>query len=213
MLIARHTAARVVALIALLAACRPDGAPERASESAASHRQPDADSARRAFGDATVEQLLDTHLHELRGQLSVKERNPNRDDESPLVDRDITAGAAPGPHTYLGVLHAELGTLRTVLGDTLPVSVDGERVYVGRPEVLVLGHRHGDALFVPVKLFARPYGAYVRVNCPLANCGSIWRRDILLFMRRGGNVGSAGVIEGYVEGLIDSVDVRARPGG
>ena len=72
---------------------------------------------------------------------------------------------------------------------------------------------HGEQLFVPVKLFARPYGAYVRVACPLANCASIWPHEILRFMRDSGYGGSAGVIEGWIEGLLDSVDVRRMSAG
>lgn len=197
-----------------------DGSTARTDE----RETPAADSARRAFAASVDEQLLDTQVHELRGQLGIKVRNTNPDDpEAPLVDRELPGRTQPGPHTYLGVLHAELGVLQTALEESSGrtprewprVSVEGERVYVGPAgrELLVLGHRHGEALYVPVKLFARPYGAYVRVACPLANCGSIWPRPILLYMRRAGYTGSAGVLEGYVEGLLDSVDVRNLPTG
>jgi hypothetical protein len=120
-----------------------------------------------------------------------------------------------GPHTYLGVVHAELGALRVALGDSLPIVVEKDRVFVGpRPrELLIMGHRHGGQLFVPVKLFARPYGAYVRVACPLANCATIWPREILDFMRQAGYTASAGVLEGLIEGLVDGVDVRKLPTG
>jgi hypothetical protein len=172
------------------------------------------DSARQVFAAEMMRMLLDTHLREMRGQLSVKARNTNPNDpEAPLVDRPVEHPGDPGPHTYLGVMHAEIGALRALLGDTLPVSIEEDRVFVGRPEVLVLGHRHGEHLYVPVRLFARPYGAYVRTHCPLANCADIWPRPILLYMRRAGYVHSAGVLEGYLEGLLDSVDVRKRPSG
>ena len=172
------------------------------------------DSARTAFAKETAALLLDTQLHELRGQLSVKIRNTNPNDpEAPLVDSPVPHPADPGPHTYLGVMHAEIGALRSLLGDTVPVSIEGERVFAGRPEVLVLGHRHGNDLYVPVRLFARVYGAYVRTHCPLANCADVWPRDILLHMRRTGYLHSAGVLEGYLEGLLDSVNVRKLPKG
>lgn len=213
-------------LLAGAPACDGAGSAARREDSLAGGTRavPAADSARRAFAASVAEQLLDTQVHELRGQLGIKVRNTNPDDpEAPLVDRELPGSGAPGPHTYLGVLHAELGVLRTALeessgrpaGEWPRVSVEGERVYVGPPgrEALVLGHRHGEALFVPVKLFARPYGAYVRTACPLANCGSIWPRPILLFMRRAGYTGSAGVLEGHLEGLLDSVDVRHLPTG
>jgi hypothetical protein len=208
-------------------ACEGAGVPAPAGDPPARTATRDmqvADSARNAFAASVDEQLLDAQVHELRGQLGIKVRNTNPDDpEAPLADRDLPSGAAPGPHTYLGVLHAEVGILRTALEESSGrpprewprVSVEGDRVYVGPPgrEVLVLGHRHGEALYVPVKLFARPYGAYVRVACPLANCGSIWPRPILLYMKQAGYTSSAGVLEGHLEGLLDSVDVRKLPTG
>jgi len=210
-------------LFAIGAACAepPASTPSRGEAGDSTVR---ADSAREAFAAETARLLLDTQIHELRADLSLKVRNTDPNDpESPLRDRAIPHPPDPGPHTYLGVLHAEVGALRAALGDSvgragpaLPrVSIEGDRVYLGRPprELLILGHRHGEQLYVPVKLFARPYGAYVRVACPLANCGTIWPRDILLHMRDTGYTGSAGVLEGYVEGLLDSVDVRNLPTG
>jgi hypothetical protein len=149
------------------------------------------DSARAAFGTEASGMLLDTHLHEIRGHLTMKVRNPNRDDESPLADQDVPQ-SAPGPHTYLGVLQAELSVLRSLLGESVPMTVEGERVFLGDPPVAIDGHMHGDALYVPVKAFARPYGAYVRIGCTLANCGAIWTADILRYMRSIGFSGAPG---------------------
>ncbi|HEX6942589.1 MAG TPA: hypothetical protein VF128_06655 [Gemmatimonadaceae bacterium] len=175
---------------------------------------PGGDSARAAFARETASLLLDTQVHELRGQLTVKARNNNPNDpEAPLVDQPVPHPADPGPHTYLGVMHAEIGALRALLGDTVPVSIEGERVFAGRPEVLLNGHRHGNDLYVPIRLFARVYGAYVRTHCPLANCADVWPRDILIHMRRTGYLHSAGVLDGYLEGLLDSVNVRKLPSG
>jgi hypothetical protein len=172
------------------------------------------DSARNSFAREAAALLMDTSVHELRGQLSVKVRNTDPNDpEAPLVDRPVTHPADPGPHTYLGVMHAEVGALRTLLGDTIPVSIEDDRVFLGRPEVLVIGHRHGADLYVPVRLFARVYGAYVRTHCPLANCADVWPRDILQHMKDARYLNSAGVLEGYLEGLLQGVNVRRLPTG
>ena len=187
----------------LVAACAP--APEPA--------QPPADSARAAFGRMVDSLLLDTQLHELRGVLMRKVVNPNRQDESPLADSLVAHPATPGPHALDGRLYAELGALRTLFGDSKPISVEEERVYVGRPEVVILGHRHGESLYVPVKLFARQYGAYVDVSCTLAICATIWTRDIIQHMLAIGFRQSTGLVEAHAEGLIDSLDVRAPTGG
>src|SRR5688500_11674261 len=205
-----HRARILIGTLLAVTAC--GGASEGGGNPGADSAHPD--SARADFGTQAATLLLDTELHELRGQLSVKVRNTNPNDpEAPLVDRPVSHPVSPGPHTYLGVMHAEIGALRSLLGDTIPLSIEGDRVFAGRPEMLILGHRHGSDLYVPVRLFARVFGAYVRTHCPLANCADIWPRDILLHMRRNGYLHSAGVLEGLLEGLVDSVNVRRLPRG
>src|SRR5688572_291282 len=117
---------------------------------------PRSDSARQAFGDTVATMILDTTLYELRAQLFVKIPNPNRDDESPLADREVPHPAMPGPHTMDGKLYAELRALQNLLGDAVQVRVDTVRghVFVGEPPVLLISHQHGNATYVPVKLFA-----------------------------------------------------------
>lgn len=158
--------------------------------------------------------LIDTTRFEMRGTLAVKRVNPNRDDESPLADEFIRAGAPPGPHTYDGVFYADLDVLRGLLDPTRRVhhAVEEDRVYVGRPEVLLRGHRHGEALFVPVRLYARQFAAYVDVRGTLGTMAIVWTPEIIAHSKRIGLVHSAGVIEGFAEGLVDSVDVRAPYG-
>lgn len=158
--------------------------------------------------------LLDTTRFEMRGTLAVKRVNPNRDDESPLSDEFLPGGAAPGPHTWDGVFYADLDVLRRLLDPSGRVhhSVEEERVFVGRPEVLIRGHRHGEALFVPVKLYARQLGAYVDVRGTLGTMAIVWTPEILAHSRRIGLTHSAGMIEGFAEGIVDSVDVRAPYG-
>jgi hypothetical protein len=207
-----HRARNPAIILAVLLAPACNTTANDAETPSPAHQQ--GDSARMAFAAEMMSLLLDTQLHEMRGHLSVKVRNTNPNDpEAPLVDRTVSHPSDPGPHTYIGVMHAEVGALRALLGDTVPVSIEEDRVFAGRPEVLILGHRHGNDLYVPVRLFARIYGAYVRTSCPLANCADVWPRDILLYMKRSGYLHSAGVLEGYLEGLVDSVNVRKLPTG
>lgn len=173
------------------------------------------DSTRRAFADTVAAMVLDTTLFELRGHLFVKIENPNQDDESPLADREVPHPSNPGPHTMDGKLYAELEALRALLGRDVPVRVDTARdhVFVGNPPVLLVAHQHGDAMYVPVKLFARQFGAYTDVGCTLANCGHIWPRDVIEFMRSQGAIGGAGILEGHAEGIVRNVDVTRLPTG
>jgi hypothetical protein len=173
------------------------------------------DSARRAFADTVAAMVLDDHLFELRAHLFVKIPNPNRDDESPLADREVPHPSAPGPHTMDGKLYAELGVLQGLFGRSLPIRVDTarEHVFVGSPPVLLIAHRHGDAIYVPVKLFARQFGAYTDIGCTLANCAHIWPREVIEHMRGLGATGGAGMIEGHAEGIVKNVDVTRPPTG
>ena len=175
---------------------------------------PRPDSARAAFARTVDSLLLDTHVHEISGVVMVKVPNSVVGDESPLVDQPFRHDAAPGPHTMNGTLYAEIGALRRLLGDNLPVSIQDDRAFVGRsPEVLIFGHRHGENLFVPVKLFARQYGAFVDIRCTLANCGFIWPKPVIEHMKHINFINGTGMLEGHAEGIVGGIDVRRLPTG
>jgi hypothetical protein len=176
---------------------------------------PDSQVARHAFADTLAALMLDDSALELRGHLFVKIENPNKDDESPLADREVPHPANPGPHTMDGKLYGELEALRALLGRQIPVRVDTARdhVFLGSPPVLLVSHQHGDQMYVPVKLFARQFGAYTDIGCTVANCGTIWRPHVIEFMRRQGAIGGAGMLEGHAEGIVRDVDVTRLPTG
>jgi hypothetical protein len=195
--------ARVFLIVAVfIVACRaPEG-------------EPPIDSSRAAFARTVDSLLLDTQVHEIKGVIMVKVPNPVIGDESPLADQPFRHDAAPGPHTMNGTLYAEIGALRRLLGDGLPVEIQEDRVFVGRsPEVLIFGHKHGDAMFVPVKLFARQYGAYVDIGCTLANCGFVWTKPMIEHMKHINFVNGTGMLEGHAEGIVRDVNVRRLPTG
>ena len=171
------------------------------------------DSARQAFSHTVDSLLLDTEMHELRAHVSIVVINPNRDDESPYSFVPLKAGASPGHHARDGAIYVDIEVLRELLGRELSVKVDpvDHRFFVGSPEVLMYGHPHGDAWFVPLKLFARQYGAYVDISCTLATCANIWTKDILEHARRNRAIGTA-LLEAHAEGLI-KIDVTRLPTG
>jgi hypothetical protein len=173
-----------------------------------------ADSARRAFGDSAAAMLLDTTLYEMRAHLFVKVPSPS-DAESPIGDSVVPHPSSPGPHSLDGKIYADLAVLRTLLGDAVPVTVDTARdhVFVGTPPVLLIGHQHGDAMYVPVKLFARQFGAFTDIGCTFASCAHIWPRSIIELMLRQGAIGGAGILEGHAEGIVKDVDVTKLPTG
>lgn len=171
------------------------------------------DSPREAFSHAVDSLLLDTELHELRAQVSVVVHNPNRDDESPFSMSPVRAGAPPGHHTRDGELYADIEVLRELLGRDLNIRLDtaDHRFFIGSPEVVIYGHPHGAAWFVPVKLFARQFGAYVDIGCTLSTCANIWPRNMMEYAKEKNIIGTA-MLEAHGEGLI-SIDTRRLPTG
>ena len=203
----------VLVAVVLTVACNGRPADSDRAEATKTTAAAGSDSARQAFARGIDSLLLDTEKHELRAHVSVVVQNPNRDDESPYSFVPLKEGAAPGHHARDGTVHVDLEVLRELLGRDLPVKIDSadHRFYIGSPEVLIYGHPHGDAWFVPLKLFARQYGAYVDVTCTLATCANIWTKDILEHARKTGGIGTA-VLEAHAEGLI-KIDVRRLPTG
>ena len=175
--------------------------------------QSNADSARKSFAHAVDSLLLDTEVHELRAHVSVVVHNPDTTDESPFTMSEIPGGASPGHHARDGEVYADVEVLRELLGRDLPVRLDtaNHRFFAGLPEVIIYGHPHGDAWFVPVKIFARQFGAYADVGCALATCVNIWPRKMLEYARDNRIIGTA-MLEAHAEGLID-VDVKRLPTG
>ena len=173
------------------------------------------DSARYAFARSVDSLLLDTHRHEIRGRVSVAIPNPDKDDESPIAFSDFAHPINPPPHTTDGEMHAEVEALRALLGRDLPVEIDTahHQVFVGASaEVAMMAHPHGKAWYVPIKPFARQYGAYVDVTCTLANCANIWTKSVIEFAKSTGIIGSA-LLEGHAEGLVTGINPRRRPSG
>lgn len=169
---------------------------------------------RQEFAKYLIGELLDTELYEVKGQLMLAVKNPNQDDESPLAFQPVKHDASPGPHLMDGKLYADINVLRTLLDPKREVKIEGDRVYIGNPEVLLIGHHHNETLYVPVKLFARQYGAYVDIGSTIANTGNIWPRETLEYMRRYGSPQAGGLLEAWAEGIIrEPINVRAPSGG
>jgi hypothetical protein len=145
---------------------------------------------RAKFGNEVAALLLDTHLHELKGALHVATPSTDPHEESPVEQRDVPHPAAPGPHSMNGVMYADVEVLRKLLGTE-------KNAYI-----LLLGHRHGETLYVPVKLFAREFGAYVRITSTLATLATVWPRASLEHLRKVGDPRAPVLLEARAEGLL-----------
>ena len=199
----------IATLAAFILGCKESPSTEAANRASTNS----GDSARTAFARVVDSLLLDTEMHELRAQVSTVVRNPNTDDESPFSFTPLENGAPPGAHALDGRVYVDVEVLRGLLGRDLPVRLDSvnHRFFVGSPEVLIYGHPHGSAWFVPLKPFARQYGAFVDIYCTLATCANIWTRERLDEAKRIGAIGTA-VLEAHAEGLI-KIDVNRLPTG
>jgi hypothetical protein len=207
----RGTIPKALLVVALLVISACDS--RTGSTSASDGRTHQRDPEKASFSKLVDSLLLDTTEHELRASVSLVVQNPNRDDESPFSMSPVKAGAPPGPHTRDGDLYADLEVLRDLLGRELPVRLDSanHRFFVGSPEVIIYGHPHGNAWFVPVKLFSRQFGAYADIGCTLSTCANIWTRQMLEYARDRNIIGTA-MLEAQAEGLIN-IDLRHLPTG
>jgi hypothetical protein len=156
--------------------------------------------------------LSDSLGTELQGQLFVQVLSPGTDEETPLANQELPSPSAPGPHTLEGVLHADLRVLRQLFGSGDELRVEADRVHFPGAGVTLAGHRHGEALYVPVRLFARQYSAYARIWGPLATSGVIWPREILEFWKEHGPGGAPALLEAEAEGLISGIHHSPKPG-
>src|SRR5688572_5527709 len=143
---------RLSALLLVASACRQPAAteatltaPSNATATAISTAAPtttippglqDDATRRQEFAKFINGELLDTELYEMKGQLTFAVKNPNRDDESPLAFQPVKHDASPGPHLLDGKLYADINVLRALLDPKKEVKVEGDRVYLGKPEVL-----------------------------------------------------------------------------
>ncbi|HEX2092731.1 MAG TPA: hypothetical protein VHG28_10030 [Longimicrobiaceae bacterium] len=94
-------------------------------------------------------------------------------DDEGVIQREIPSPSAPGPYFLDGVLYADAVALTGLLAPDTPVSlVDGTLVVNGERTELP-ARRHGAAIYVPVRDFARRFGAYTFIR---GNLGTVWPR-------------------------------------
>ncbi|HEX2095079.1 MAG TPA: hypothetical protein VHG28_21950 [Longimicrobiaceae bacterium] len=132
--------------VALAAACTaPDPAPagDRARDAAAA--APAAADTSRADPPAVL--LLATVAPEI-------------DEESGIVSREVEAPGGRAPLVRNDTMYADAAALAAVLGAGTSVSLEGDRVRVGNRLLGVRGLRERGGVYVPVRDFAREFGAY-----------------------------------------------------
>lgn len=126
---------------------------------------------------------------------------PEISEETPVVQRRLQPGA--GRTTFLrnDTLYAAVDDLVPILSPRARVSLSEQVVVVNGRRVPVTGIERNGVVYVPVKAFARQFGAYTLVN-EVDGSATIWRREVLIYWKKHGP-GNAPVLQNAAaEGLL-----------
>lgn len=126
---------------------------------------------------------------------------PELSEETPVVEQRLPASPGREPYLRNDTLYAAAGDLVAVLRPGARVSLRNGRVLVDGRQAPFGGVERGGAVYVPVKAFAREFGAYVRVN-PVDGSATLWPREALLYWREHGDPRAPVLREAVEEGLI-----------
>jgi hypothetical protein len=127
---------------------------------------------------------------------------PEISEETPVVQRRVPTAA--GRPTFL-----RNDTLYAAADDLVPILSAGARVRLGSDRVVVANGRElpvrgldqNGVVYVPVKAFARHFGAYTLTN-EVDGSATIWPRDVLIYWKKHGP-GNSPVLQGAAaEGLL-----------
>jgi hypothetical protein len=99
---------------------------------------------------------------EAPGLLMVAVVDP-REEESGISEQTVESGP-PGTHLRGNVLYAESQTVLRAIDASADVRLADGAVLVNGTPVGAPGHRHGDAIYVAVKPFARHFRAFTRLE-------------------------------------------------
>jgi hypothetical protein len=126
---------------------------------------------------------------------------PDISEETPVVERRLQP--APGRPTFLrnDTLYAAAQELVTVLKPGAQVSLSDRVVVVDGRRLTVTGLEQNDAIYVPVKAFARQFGAFTRIN-EVDGSATIWPHKSLIYWKANGPGNAPVLLEAAAEGLL-----------
>lgn len=126
---------------------------------------------------------------------------PEISEETPVVDRRLSPAA--GRPTFLrnDTLYAAGDDLLPILSPGARISLSNGAVVVNSRRLPVTGFKQNGAVYVPVKVFARQFGAYTRVN-DVDGSATIWPRDALIYWKEHGPANAPVLKDAAAEGLI-----------
>jgi hypothetical protein len=135
---------------------------------------------------------------------------PEISEETPVVERRLSPTA--GRPTFLrnDTLYAAADDLVRILRPGARVSLSDRVVVVNDLRLPVSGIEQGGAVYVPVKAFARQFGAYTLVN-EVDGSATIWPRDALIYWNEHGPGNAPVLKQAAAEGLIPPPTSRKQP--
>jgi len=126
---------------------------------------------------------------------------PEISEETPVVERRLPPAA--GRPTFL-----RNDTLFAAAEDLIPVLKPGARVSLGDRAVVVNGRRlpvtgleQNGVVYVPVKTFAKEFGAFTLVN-DVDGSVTIWPHNALIYWKQHGPGNAPVLVQATAEGLI-----------
>ncbi len=126
---------------------------------------------------------------------------PAIDEETPVVDRRLPTAAGQDPLIRNGSIYAAATDLIAVLRPGARVRLSDGHVFVNDRNLGVSGFERGKVVYVPVKAFARQFGAYTLIN-EVDGSATIWPHDVLLYWRKHGDPRAPVLSEAAAEGII-----------
>ena len=126
---------------------------------------------------------------------------PEISEETPVVERRLQPRA--GRPTFL-----RNDTLFAAAEDLIPILKPGARVMLNDRAVVVNGRRlpvtgleQNGVVYVPVKAFAKEFGAFTLVN-DVDGSGTIWPHNALVYWKQHGPGSAPVLVQAAAEGLI-----------
>jgi hypothetical protein len=126
---------------------------------------------------------------------------PEISEETPVVERRLPPAA--GRPTFL-----RNDTLFAAVLDLIPILKPGARVGLSDRAVVVNGRRlpvtgleQNGVVYVPVKAFAKEFGAFTLVN-EVDGSGTIWPHNALIYWKQHGPGNAPVLVQAAAEGLI-----------
>ena len=118
-----------------------------------------------------------------------------------MVNRRLPTAAGRPAFLRADTVYAAAEDLVPILSPGARVSLSNRAVVVNARKLPVNGLEQNGAVYVPVKAFAREFGAYTRIN-EVDGSATIWPQEALVYWKKNGPGNAPVLIDAAAEGLI-----------